>query len=78
MSLRIFSLFRLVAAASSQISVPTDFDFRAAAQSISAELSSPSFDKQELIDIIDTIYRSTKKGRGQVVSPKDYSTRYWY
>jgi hypothetical protein len=43
MSLRIFSLFGLVAAASSQISVSTDFDFRAAAQSISAELSSPSF-----------------------------------
>jgi hypothetical protein len=27
-------------------------------------------DKQELIDIIETIYRGVKKGRGLVVSPK--------
>ena len=27
-------------------------------------------DKQELIDIIETIYRGAKKGRGLVVSPK--------
>ncbi|KAL8965872.1 MAG: hypothetical protein Q9183_003645, partial [Haloplaca sp. 2 TL-2023] len=33
-------------------------------------------DKQELIDIMETIYRGAKKGRGLVVSPKDYSTRY--
>ncbi|KAL8692218.1 MAG: hypothetical protein Q9218_002718 [Villophora microphyllina] len=32
-------------------------------------------DKQELIDIMETIYRGAKKGRGLVVSPKDYSTR---
>nr|POE71954.1 thioredoxin-like protein 4a [Quercus suber] len=32
-------------------------------------------DKQELIDIIETIYKGAKKGRGLVVSPKDYSTR---
>ena len=32
-------------------------------------------DKQELIDIFETIYRGAKKGRGLVVSPKDYSTR---
>ncbi|KAI4109172.1 MAG: hypothetical protein LQ345_007074, partial [Seirophora villosa] len=31
-------------------------------------------DKQELIDIMETIYRGAKKGRGLVVSPKDYST----
>lgn len=33
-------------------------------------------DKQELIDIIETIYRGAKKGRGLVVSPKgeEYST----
>ncbi|KAI4164833.1 MAG: hypothetical protein LQ342_001466 [Letrouitia transgressa] len=31
-------------------------------------------DKQELIDILETIYRGAKKGRGLVVSPKDYST----
>lgn len=35
-------------------------------------------DKQELIDIIETIYRGAKKGRGLVVSPKDYSTRHRY
>lgn len=27
-------------------------------------------DKQELIDIIETIYKGAKKGRGLVVSPK--------
>ncbi|XDG00476.1 hypothetical protein ABKA04_000091 [Annulohypoxylon sp. FPYF3050] len=35
-------------------------------------------DKQELIDIIETVYKGAKKGRGLVVSPKDYSTRYRY
>lgn len=30
-------------------------------------------DKQELIDIIETIYRGAKKGRGLVVSPKGMS-----
>ncbi|KAG8777310.1 U4/U6-U5 snRNP complex subunit dib1 [Serendipita sp. 411] len=35
-------------------------------------------DKQELIDIIETVYRGASKGRGLVVSPKDYSTRYRY
>ena len=35
-------------------------------------------DKQELIDIIETVYRGAKRGRGLVVSPKDYSTRYRY
>ena len=34
--------------------------------------------KQELIDIIDTVYRGAKAGRGLVVSPKDYSTRHRY
>lgn len=32
-------------------------------------------DKQELIDIIETIYRGAKKGRGLVVSPKGRSYR---
>jgi DIM1 family U5 snRNP protein len=33
-------------------------------------------DKQELIDIIETIYRGAKKGRGLVVSPKgEFSSR---
>ena len=35
-------------------------------------------DKQEMIDIIETIYRGARKGRGLVVSPKDYSTKYRY
>ncbi|CAG8503816.1 7446_t:CDS:2 [Funneliformis mosseae] len=35
-------------------------------------------DKQELIDIIETVYRGARKGRGLVVSPKDYSTKYKY
>jgi U5 snRNP protein, DIM1 family len=35
-------------------------------------------DKQEMIDIIETVYRGAKKGRGLVISPKDYSTKYKY
>lgn len=35
-------------------------------------------DKQEFIDIVETIYRGARKGRGLVVSPKDYSTKYRY
>lgn len=35
-------------------------------------------DKQEIIDILETVYKGAKKGRGLVVSPKDYSTRYRY
>ena len=31
-------------------------------------------DKQEMIDIIETIYRGARKGRGLVVSPKGQST----
>lgn len=34
--------------------------------------------KQELIDIIETVYRGARKGKGLVVSPKDYSTKYRY
>jgi hypothetical protein len=33
-------------------------------------------DKQELIDIIETIYKGAKKGRGLVVSPKGKITRH--
>ncbi|VDM66770.1 unnamed protein product [Strongylus vulgaris] len=36
----------------------------------------PITDGQELIDIIETVYRGARKGRGLVVSPKDYSTKY--
>lgn len=32
----------------------------------------------ELIMIIETVYRGARKGRGLVVSPKDYSTKYRY
>lgn len=35
-------------------------------------------DKQEFIDIVETVYRGAKKGRGLVVSPKNYSTKYKY
>ncbi|KLO08153.1 4A/4B type thioredoxin-like protein [Schizopora paradoxa] len=35
----------------------------------------PIEDKDEMIDIIETVYRGASKGRGLVVSPLDYSTR---
>ncbi|XP_072303227.1 thioredoxin-like protein 4A [Eucyclogobius newberryi] len=35
-------------------------------------------DKQEMIDIVETVYKGARKGRGLVVSPKDYSTKYRY
>ncbi|KAF5178991.1 Thioredoxin-like protein 4a [Thalictrum thalictroides] len=35
-------------------------------------------DKQEFIDIVETVFRGAKKGRGLVISPKDYSTKYRY
>lgn len=47
-------------------------------------------DEQELIDIVEvrihrtephrpqTVYRGARKGRGLVISPKDYSTKYRY
>lgn len=35
-------------------------------------------DKQEFIDIVETVYGGARKGRGLVNSPKDYSTRYRY
>jgi len=38
----------------------------------------PLADEGELIDIIETVYRGAKKGRGLVVSPKDYSTKWRY
>ena len=33
---------------------------------------------QELIDIVETVYKGARKGRGLVISPKDYSTKYLY
>lgn len=38
----------------------------------------PLRDEQEMIDIIETVYRGARKGRGLVMSPKDYSTKYKY
>lgn len=35
-------------------------------------------EKQDLIDILETVYRGARKGRGLVISPKDFSTRYKY
>lgn len=35
-------------------------------------------DKQEMVDIVETVYRGARKGRGLVISPKDYSTKYRY
>lgn len=34
--------------------------------------------KEEFIDLAESIYRGARKGRGLVVSPKDYSTKYRY
>ncbi len=36
----------------------------------------PLSNKQEMIDIMETVYRGAKKGRSLVISPKDYSTEY--
>ena len=33
---------------------------------------------QEMIDIIESVYRGATKGKGLVISPKDYSTKYKY
>lgn len=31
--------------------------------------------KQELLDILEVVYKGARKGKGLVVSPRDYSTR---
>ena len=38
----------------------------------------PITNKQEFIDIVEIVYRGARKGRGLVISPKDYSTKYRY
>lgn len=35
-------------------------------------------DKQELLDILEVVWKGAKKGKGLVISPRDYSTRYRY
>jgi U5 snRNP protein, DIM1 family len=35
-------------------------------------------DQQDLIDIIEVVYRGARKGRGLVNAPKDYSTKLRY
>lgn len=35
-------------------------------------------DRQEFIDIVETVFRGARKGRGLVIAPKDYSTKYKY
>ena len=42
------------------------------------KINFPITDKQELIDIIELVYRGSRKGKGLIMSPKDYSTRYLY
>uniref|UniRef100_A0A060T4T6 Spliceosomal protein DIB1 n=1 Tax=Blastobotrys adeninivorans TaxID=409370 RepID=A0A060T4T6_BLAAD len=42
------------------------------------KLNFPLEDKQEMIDIIETVFRGARKGKGLVVSPRDYSTKYRY
>ena len=38
----------------------------------------PLNDKQDMIDIIEAVYKGARKGKGLVISPKDYSTKYKY
>jgi len=36
----------------------------------------PIDDQQEMIDLIEVVFQGARKGRGLVISPKDYSTKY--
>jgi DIM1 family U5 snRNP protein len=38
----------------------------------------PLTNKQNLIDILETVYRGARKGKGLVVSPVDFSTKQKY
>ncbi|EMD95438.1 hypothetical protein COCC4DRAFT_123005 [Bipolaris maydis ATCC 48331] len=42
------------------------------------KINFPISDKQELIDILEMVYRGASKGKGLVVSPRDYSTKWAY
>uniref|UniRef100_A0ACD5T8N5 Uncharacterized protein n=1 Tax=Avena sativa TaxID=4498 RepID=A0ACD5T8N5_AVESA len=35
-------------------------------------------DKQEFVDIVETVYKGARKGRDLVIAPKDYYTKYRY
>jgi U5 snRNP protein, DIM1 family len=35
-------------------------------------------DKQELLDILEVVWKGAKKGKGLVISPRDYSTKLKY
>lgn len=35
-------------------------------------------DKQEMLDILEVVYKGAHKGKGLVISPRDYSTKYRY
>jgi U5 snRNP protein, DIM1 family len=35
-------------------------------------------EKQELLDILEVVYKGARKGKGLVISPRDYSSRYKY
>ncbi|CAN8072931.1 unnamed protein product [Agarophyton chilense] len=39
------------------------------------KITFPITDKQDLIDIIEVVFRGARKGRGLVTAPKDYSTK---
>ncbi len=38
----------------------------------------PLNNKQEIIDLIETVYKGARKGKGLVPSPKDYSSKFRY
>ncbi|KAJ1842269.1 Thioredoxin-like 4A [Coemansia sp. RSA 486] len=38
----------------------------------------PIAEEQEVIDLIELVYRGARKGKGLVTSLKDYSTKYKY
>jgi DIM1 family U5 snRNP protein len=42
------------------------------------KINFPLGEKQEFIDIVEVVYTGARKGRGLVISPKDYSTKYRY